>query len=87
MDKMLTLQGAIGCRRSTWQDSEVNQRIPFYRQMELLHRQARELPRLANWAEIAEVIDELVLATINTGRPVARLTEAAQAKIEKQGAS
>src|SRR5262249_3382524 len=29
MDKMLTLEGGIGCRKSTWQDPEVNLTIPF----------------------------------------------------------
>jgi multiple sugar transport system substrate-binding protein len=36
MDKMLTLEGGIGCRRSTWQDPEVNNVIPFYDRLEHL---------------------------------------------------
>jgi multiple sugar transport system substrate-binding protein len=83
MDKMLTLEGAIGCRRTTWQDADVNHEIPFYNKMEALHTYARELPRLSNWAQLAAVIDELVLAVINTQRPVAELTREAQAKIDR----
>jgi multiple sugar transport system substrate-binding protein len=78
MDKLLTLEGAIGCRRSTWRDPDVNAAIPFYHKMESLHRQARELPRLSQWAEIAAVIDELVLGAINTERPTSKLVQMAQ---------
>ena len=81
MDKLLTLEGGIGCRKSTWTDDEVNAEIPFYHRMASLHEHARELPRLANWAEIAAVIDELVLQTINTDRPVAALLAEAQNKL------
>jgi multiple sugar transport system substrate-binding protein len=82
MDKLLTLEGGIGCRKSTWTDDEVNAQIPFYHRMASLHEHARELPRLANWAEVAAVIDELVLQTINTERPVAALLAEAQNKLE-----
>jgi multiple sugar transport system substrate-binding protein len=81
MDKLLTLEGAIGCRKSTWSDGDVNAAIPFYHKMESLHRVARELPRLSHWAEIAAVIDELVLAAINTQQPTAELVRLAQAKV------
>ena len=75
MDKLLTLEGGIGCRKSTWQDADVNQTIPFYHHMEKLHAVARELPRLSNWAELAAVIDGLVLDVINTGEPISALIE------------
>jgi multiple sugar transport system substrate-binding protein len=81
MDKLLTLEGGIGCRKSTWRDPEVNRVIPFYHRLEELHTYARELPRLSNWAQIATVIDELVLETINTQRPVEELAQAAQTKV------
>jgi multiple sugar transport system substrate-binding protein len=83
MDKLLTLEGGIGCRKSTWSDAEVNRIIPFYRSLEALHGTARELPRLSNWAELATVIDELVVATINSSRPVDQLAREMQAKAEK----
>ncbi len=80
MDKLLTLEGGIGCRKSTWADAEVNATIPFYHKMEGLHAVARELPRLSQWAQIATVIDGLVLAAINGEQPVAELVRAAQAR-------
>ncbi len=86
MDKLLTLEGAIGCRKSTWGDPEVNRVVPFYRKLEAIHANAREMPRLANWPELAKVIDQLVLDTINTARPVPELTRAAE-KMARQAAS
>lgn len=81
MDKLLTLEGGIGCRRSTWTDGEVNRAIPFYREMERLHEGARELPRMAAWSRIASVIDALVLEAISSNRPEAELLAEAQERI------
>ena len=81
MDKLLTLEGAIGCRRSTWMDEEVNRAIPFYREMEKLHEGARELPRLSNWSRIAAVIDGMVQAAMATERPERELLAEAQARV------
>ena len=81
MDKLLTLEGAIGCRKSTWIDEDVNRSIPFYRAMEELHQDARELPRLANWARIAGVIDETVQQALHTNRPEDELLAEAQTRI------
>ncbi len=81
-DKALTLGGGIGCRRSTWHDPEVNRQIPFYQDMEQLHDVARELPRLPNWPEVTAILDEMVLAVINTDTPVPDLVRQAQAKVQ-----
>ena len=61
MDKLLTLEGAIGCRKSTWRDADVNRVVPFYHRLESLHEGARELPRMANWAQLAAGIDRIVM--------------------------
>jgi multiple sugar transport system substrate-binding protein len=82
MDKLLTLEGGIGCCKSTWADGDVNATIPFYHKMEELHAVARELPRLSQWAKLAAVIDELVLAVINTEEPVAKLAALAQQRLD-----
>ena len=83
MDKILTLEGGIGCRKSTWEDADVNRTIPFYNRLESLHSNARELPRLTNWAESATLIDELVMQTINSQTPAAQITKAIQAKVDR----
>jgi multiple sugar transport system substrate-binding protein len=80
-DKVLTLEGGIGCRKSTWADRDVNTQIPFYHALEPIHQHAREFPRLTNWAQLSKIIDELVLNTINTNRPISELTQEAQHKI------
>lgn len=80
MDKLTTMAGAIGCRRSTWKDAEVNRSIPFYSAMEELHDQARELPSRKDWSQIAAAIDSLVINTLSTARPVRELLRETQAQ-------
>lgn len=80
MDKLLTLDGATGCRKSTWNDPDVNGIIPFYNRLESLHANARELPRLVRWPKIAAVIDELVSALTQTDIPVPQLVREADKK-------
>lgn len=84
MDKLTTMAGAIGCRRSTWADSEVNGAIPFYSAMENLHEQARELPRRGDWPEIAAAIDALVVDTLSSNRSVRQLLRDAQERFGKE---
>ncbi len=78
MDKLLTLRGGIGCRKSTWADEQVNAVIPYYHLLEELHENARDLPRMANWSKLAGVIDQMMLDTIQTKQPIAAITERAQ---------
>jgi len=82
MDKLLTMEGAIGCRKSTWMDEDVNQVIPFYRKMEELHASARELPRMVSWPLVAKVIDRMVMEAINTNESVETITRRAQADVQ-----
>jgi len=80
-DKLLTMEGGIGCRVSTWIDGGVNAVIPYYHKLELLHQNAKSLPQKANWAQIAKIIDDVVLKAINTDIPVEQLLEDGQQKI------
>lgn len=77
MDKLLTLEGGIGCRKSTWNDPDVNRLIPFYRDLESLHKGAREMPRLSRWPLVASLIDQLVLNSIDKQIPVDQLARQA----------
>ena len=79
MDKLTSTYGAIGCRRSTWNDTELNAAIPFYHRIEQLHADAREIPQLSNWPQIATTIDKLITATATTKTSVAALLEQADA--------
>ena len=83
MDKLLTLEGGIGCRRSTWHDPEINHRIPFYRHLEALHANAREIPSLTSWPEINHIIDAMVLETRSGGRTVEDLLQEADEQLAK----
>jgi multiple sugar transport system substrate-binding protein len=87
MDKLTTMSGAIGCRRSTWSDREVNAAIPFYHQIEQLHARAREIPQRPDWPHIAAIVDRLVTATIDTERPIAELLREADASLTVQPGS
>ena len=82
-DRLLTLEGGIGCRRSTWNDAKVNETVPYYSKLEELHRNSRTLPRKAHWAEISKVIDRLVLEAISAEKNPAKILEEAQSEIEE----
>ncbi len=78
MDLLTTQKGAIGVRRSTWSDPEVNRRIPYYHRLEWLHEHARCLPRTPALAALSHVVDELVGRAVSTGEEGALLLAQAQ---------
>lgn len=82
-DKLLTLEGAIGCRKSTWHDKDVNKEVPYYHKLEELHQKTRSLPRKSNWSEIANVIDQLVIDIINTSKDIKTILDNAQKEIDR----
>jgi multiple sugar transport system substrate-binding protein len=70
MDKLLTLGGAVGCRISTWHDTEVNATIPFFHRLEELHANAHSLPMDQRFPRLAERIEAGVLRAIDTNDAV-----------------
>lgn len=78
MDKLLTLDGGIGCRKTTWSDREINDVIPYYHRLESLHENTRDLPQLTNWSSLAKVIDEMMRDAIQTDEPIAAIVAKAQ---------
>ena len=82
-DKLLTLEGGIGCRLSTWEDPEVNREIPYYHRLSDLHEHARELPRKSNWSKYAGVLDRVVIEVINSDKPVDLIMNEGQEKVNK----
>ena len=80
-DKKLPLGGAIGCRKSTWYDSDVNALIPYYSNMGEIHKYARTLPKKANWHDVSVIIDEMVLKVIDTDESVKAILDGAQKKL------
>jgi len=82
-DKLLTKEGGIGCRKSTWKDEEINTLIPFYHKLEMLHENALTLPQTPIWPKVCEFIDHMVLKAINSDIPSAQLLEETQINIQK----
>jgi multiple sugar transport system substrate-binding protein len=82
-DKLLTNEGGIGCRKSTWSDPEINKTIPFYHKLEMLHENALTLPQTPVWPKVAELIDKMVLKALETKIPSAKLLEDTQNSIQK----
>jgi multiple sugar transport system substrate-binding protein len=82
MDKLLTLGGAIGCRESTWEDSDVQRAIPFCEEMKYLHAAARELPLTEQWPHIAHILDDLVSSTTRSTIPIKELVQTALSRFD-----
>lgn len=82
-DKLLTQEGGIGCRKSTWNDPEINKTIPFYHKLGMLHENALTLPQTPIWPKVAELIDQMVLTAINGTVPSSQLLKEAQITIQK----
>lgn len=82
MDRLTTLSGAIGVRRSTWADPEVNAQIPYYHRLDWLHEHARTMPLTPHLADIAHVVDDLMTAATTTDVGTAVLLAQAQARAE-----
>jgi len=78
MDRLTTLEGAIGCRFSTWSDADVNRAIPFYHRLAELHQYTRELPRSQQLPQLAHVIDSAVQRAIGTDTPTEVILREAQ---------
>ncbi|MEN3323169.1 extracellular solute-binding protein [Mariniflexile soesokkakense] len=82
-DKLLTNEGGIGCRKSTWNDVEINKTIPYYHKLSMLHENALTLPQTPVWPKVAELIDHMVLKAINGTAPSKELLEETQNNIQK----
>ncbi|MFI1744124.1 ABC transporter substrate-binding protein [Thalassobellus sediminis] len=82
-DKLLTNEGGIGCRKSTWNDTEINKTIPYYHKLSRLHENALTLPQTPIWPKVAALIDAMVLNAINENVPSKQLLEDTQNNIQK----
>ena len=83
-DRSHPRNGIIGCRKSTWNDNEVNSFIPYYRKLAEIHENAKEFPCIPHWPQWVEFIDTAVLNVINTDKPVKDILDQAQISFEKQ---
>lgn len=82
-DCLLTLEGGIGCRLTTYKDEKINRQIPFFNQLETLHSYATELPNTPLWPKVAHHIDNLMLQVMNTNTPIEELVKETQNLISR----
>ena len=82
MDRLATLEGAIGVRRSTWSNPEVNARVPYFHKLDALHAHARALPVHPRLSEIARVVDETMAQAVSSDRASGELLAEAQKRVE-----
>ncbi len=82
-DKLLTNEGGIGCRKSTWTDPEINTTIPYYHKLNVLHENALTLPQTPVWPKVAEIIDGMVLQALKGKMSSEQLLKEAQKNIQK----
>lgn len=78
MDLLTTTEGAIGVRRSTWANPEINIDIPYYHRLDWLHDHARQMPVHPQLAAFSHIIDDLMTKAVTTGTPSRILLETAQ---------
>lgn len=82
-DTLLTEEGGIGCRRSTWKNEEINKKVSYFNKLEELHLHAKSLPSIPCWPEVASVIDEVMQKAIHTNIAINEILEEGQEKINK----
>lgn len=82
-DVYLPMMGAIGCRKSTWFDPQVNAVIPYYSRMDQIHSYAKTLPRIARWHDISVIIDSLMIRVNSTDDPIEEILADAQKQADQ----
>ena len=82
MDRLLTLEGGIGCRTTTWTDPAVTRMIPFAGEMGRLHGLARMMPADRRLPELAAIIDTAVAESLRSEDPTERILGRAQDKVD-----
>ncbi|HLR37127.1 MAG TPA: extracellular solute-binding protein, partial [Chitinophagaceae bacterium] len=82
-DQLLTKEGGIGCRISTCNSDEINKIIPYFQKLKPLHENAKTLPGISFWPEIAAIIDDVMQKTIHTTDQIQRILKEGQVLINK----
>lgn len=83
MDRLTTTEGAIGVRKSTWADPEINARMPYFHRLAWLHEHAREMPVTPDLARISHIVDDLMTAAVTSATPTADLLARAQQRVAR----
>lgn len=81
MDKVTTMAGGTGTRRSTWNDPEVIKKFSYYRLMEEAHKGARTLPALPCYPLVAHALSEMTRTALHEGRAAAEALVEAESEV------
>ena len=84
-DLGITRHGTVGVRLSTWRNSELQSRIPAYREVESISLNARQLPTGPAMAAFAAIIDDVVSRALSTEEPSAAILDSVQREIDSKG--
>jgi multiple sugar transport system substrate-binding protein len=85
MDKLTTLNGAVGVRLSTWTDAEVLHQIPLYKDLPRLSAMARTLPFCEDLPKLAEIVNQISIAALGSDEASEAILLRAQATAVEQG--
>lgn len=83
-DLGITRHGAVGVRLSTWRNSDLQSRIPPYREIEAISLGARQLPSGPQMAAFAAIIDDVITRALTTDEASAAILETAQGHVHSQ---
>jgi multiple sugar transport system substrate-binding protein len=79
MDRLTSLNGAVGVRLSTWRDAEVVGEIPLYNALEQLSATARTLPFCEDLPKLAEIINRVTIEALSSDERSEAILARAQA--------
>lgn len=81
MDRLTSLEGGAGVRRSTWNDPAVRLVASFYEGLEDLQSSVENPPSIACWPEVCSSLSQMVDDVINNRRSVDDALERATGEI------
>lgn len=84
-DLARTNHGAVGVRLTTWRDPCLQLKIPAYREIEKISLGARQLPRGAQMAEFASIVDGVMSRALKSDESTHAILEDAQRQATEKG--
>lgn len=82
-DKFTTEAGAIGTRLSTWRNREIQEKWPFYRIMEDVHKNVESPPQIPEYPQINAVLNKMVDDAVKLRKPVETALNDAITEVEE----
>lgn len=83
MDKITSLEGANGCRLSTWKDPEILQRFPFYATIEKVQQNVEITPRIPEYPKISEALNKAMAEALDGTKSSKEALDAAAIEVRK----